>query len=96
METSPARILAVRGDSMRPLLKAGDLILVRRAALSELSPGDLVVLMDWRGEGADCVVHRLFGRAGAGGSLRALTKGDANLLPDPPTPESGIVGAVAA
>lgn len=96
MKTAPSWTLAVRGDSMRFLLKAGDLILVRRAPLSELRAGDLAVVLDWREGPPEYVVHRLLGRRRRGGALFAVTKGDANLLPDPLSPESAVVGVVEA
>ena len=93
---APSWTLAVRGDSMRFLLKAGDLIQVRRAPLVELRAGDLAVVLDWREGPPEYVVHRLLRRSRRGGALFAVTKGDANLLPDPPSPESAVVGVVAA
>src|SRR3569832_1161149 len=96
VERAPSWTLAVRGDSMRSLLKAGDLILVRRGALADMRAGDLAVVLDWRGGPPEFVVHRLRGRIRRGGELFAVTKGDANLLPDPPSPESAVVGFVEA
>ncbi|NNN05630.1 MAG: hypothetical protein HKL90_06995 [Elusimicrobia bacterium] len=81
---------------MRFLLKAGDLIRVRHAPLSELRSGDVVVLLDWRPGPPEYVVHRLLGRLRRGGAHYAVTKGDANLLPDPLSPESAVVGVVDA
>ena len=81
---------------MRFLLKAGDRILVRRALLSELRPGDLAVVLDWRGGPPEYVVHRFLGRRRRAGVLCAVTKGDANLLPDPLSPEPAVVGVVEA
>lgn len=96
MEPAQSWTLAVRGDSMRFMLKAGDLIRVRRAPLSELRAGDLAIVLDWRAGPPEYVVHRLLGRIRRRGALFAVTKGDANFLPDPLTPASAVVGAVDA
>lgn len=81
---------------MRFLLKAGDLIRVRRAALRELRSGDVIVVLDWRPGPPEYVVHRLLGRFYWRGDFYAVTKGDANLLPDPLSPASAVVGVVDA
>jgi len=38
------RVVTVHGDSMRPTLAPGDRLLVRRAALSRVRSGDIIVL----------------------------------------------------
>ncbi|MEQ1920592.1 MAG: S24/S26 family peptidase, partial [Elusimicrobiota bacterium] len=96
MEPARSWTLAVRGDSMRALLKAGDLIRVRRAPLAELRAGDLAILLDWRVGPPEYVVHRLLGRIRRGGVLCAVTKGDANFLTDPLSPDASVVGVVDA
>ncbi len=96
-ETSPLEWpLLVRGDSMRPLLRPGDAILVRRRGLSQMRLGDLVVALDWAGLKPDYVVHRLWARRRQGQGLKAWTRGDANLWPDRAVAEHAVVGCVVA
>ncbi|MBI5623735.1 MAG: right-handed parallel beta-helix repeat-containing protein [Elusimicrobia bacterium] len=89
-------VLRVSGDSMRFLLKPGDVILAQRAPLPELESGEAVVLIGWKGAVPSYVVHRLLGKWRSGGRLVGLTKGDANILPDRPLPEGSFAGRVLA
>ncbi len=88
--------LSVRGESMRFLLKAGDAVLVERARLEDLRPGDLAVLLEWKDSEPAYVVHRLLASVRWKGIRYALTKGDSNLWPDRPTAASSVVGRAAA
>jgi signal peptidase I len=45
-------VVTVSGESMRPALASGDRVLVRRAALSQLQPGQVVVIEKPAGDGA--------------------------------------------
>jgi len=88
-------ILTVRSASMEPALRAGDLIVVRPAAIEDIDEGDVVLFTS----GGDSVptVHRvagvnhlelqvrdpLTGTVDVSTDYRLVTQGDANDLPDP-------------
>lgn len=67
--------------SMRPLLNVGDEIGVKKAAVSEVRVGDIIV---WRSShyAVPLVVHRVICKQRKDGEYRCLTKGDSNLLWD--------------
>ena len=78
-------IATVAGPSMQPTLQAGDQVLVRRASLASLRPGQIVVIErpetdgtwssgppDWPGGGREWLIKRLAAVPGdpdAGGNL---------------------------
>ncbi len=77
--------LIVVSGSMEPALSPGDMILIRRE--SEYREGDVICFRD----DGDFVTHRLVGRTADG----AVTKGDANNIPDPePVRPEQIAGRV--
>lgn len=77
----------VTGESMRPALRSGDLVLVGRG--QRVDVGEIALL---RTERHGPVLHRVVG-VEPGGALR--TKGDANRTPDASaTPESLVSGPV--
>jgi hypothetical protein len=79
----------VRGQSMLPLLRPGDSVLVAHGA--PLVPGDVLV---YRREG-QLVAHRLI-RPAAGEGRACLAQGDNLLEPDAPVEADEIVGRVIA
>jgi hypothetical protein len=81
---------------MRCLFKPGDVLLVERARLADITLGDVVVLLDWKGDRPRYIVHRLLWRRQRGGTLHGLIRGDANILPDPLVPETSVAGRVIA
>lgn len=80
--------LQVVGDSMAPLLRAGDAVLVRPVPPQALHPGDLVAVR--RGE--QVITHRLIGREAGGWR----TKGDNRHALDPPVAAGALLGRVVA
>ena len=72
-------LFLVTGESMRPTLRQGDLVLGAPVCAALLKRGDIVVFTD--GEGRR-VIHRVVGTR----PLR--TQGDNRLAPDPPVPPS--------
>lgn len=86
--------LEVQGDSMGPALKPGDRLLVREARLEDLRPGEIVVTVGWRG--GNFVAHRFLALWPPFAGRRGVSKGDANLLPDPLFLPSGLVGRATA
>lgn len=96
-EASAARPyrLRVTSESMLPLLRPGDELVVQPGLPPDLRRGDLVVLdadPSAAPEGWLPVTHRIVGR-GPGGWL---TKGDHNRSLDPPLPERAILGRAIA
>ena len=84
--------LAVTGASMLPSIWPGDVLEVHRQALSEISPGD-VVLCERQG---GFLAHRVVGKvAGPKGTL-LITRGDALRAPDEPVSTEELVGGVTA
>lgn len=82
------RATVVAGDSMRPSLRAGDVVVYQRPGAVPPRPGRLLVVRDPARAGG-LLTHRLVG-AGRDG-LR--TKGDANAVADSvPVPPADVVG----
>lgn len=80
--------LPVASASMRPLMEAGDNIVVAHASTPGLRLGDIVV---YEREGL-CYAHRLLRR----GPGFLIAKGDATLHPDAPFTEEQLIGKVVA
>jgi len=70
------RVLVDRGDSMRPALRAGDLLIDRSAAPERVAVGEIVTFDDLsRGRS---VTHRVVARRHVGSRVDFVTRGDAN------------------
>jgi hypothetical protein len=80
--------LTVTGDSMKPLLRAGDVVEVERVPPDDLCAGDIVVVQ----RQGEFVTHRLLGVDEHGWH----THGDRTRSPDAPVTAADIVGRVAA
>ncbi len=76
------RPLIDHSDSMRPAVRAGDLLITRTAAATSIHPGDIVTFSD-RALRGKLVTHRVLLRRASGTRIDFLTRGDAN-----PTSES--------
>lgn len=72
-------LAAVRGNSMYPLLKEGDIIIVKRPGPNEIAVGDIIVYRSVRG---GLIVHRVVGVTKVDGDYFFRTKGDNNPLED--------------
>jgi signal peptidase I len=81
----------VQGGSMRPLVRGGDVLEVRRAELATLRTGDIAVFARAGG----LFAHRVIGRAQRGGEAVLITKGDAFPEPDAPVCAEELLGRVA-
>ena len=88
----PATYVAVRGSSMQPLYRAGDLVVTRSSA--GYAVGDVVAYRVPSGEVGEghIVLHRIVGEDGAGGYV---VKGDNNTFADPWTPHPADVAGKA-
>jgi len=80
----------LKGSSMQPFLKTGDLITFEETDLTHLKPGDILV---FKPKGKDySVVHRLIKIQITERSTRIITKGDNNLDYDTTFSNSEIIG----
>ena len=80
----------VTSGSMAPLVRAGDVIIVRKAPTDRLVPGDVVVM---NSDGA-MIVHRLLRKRRSRQGLLLVTKGDLHSRKDSPWNASEYVGRV--
>jgi len=81
----PARFW-VTSNSMHPLLLIGDAVVVETVLHSNIRTGDVLVLQ----RDLDYLTHRFIGKSGK----KWFTKGDNNVLPDPPFSLKEIIGKV--
>lgn len=61
-------------DSMRPELRAGDVVWLRDVAARDVARGDVVAFA----RGDDAILHRVVALEARGGGLAVVTRGDAN------------------
>ncbi len=71
--TSPMAV--VRGMSMLPLFREGDVVFLVHKAPEEIKVGDIIVYRSLRGH---LIIHRVIAIIDVGGSLEYITKGDNN------------------
>jgi len=82
-------LAVVSSSSMEPVLHVGDLLITR--GFKEYKVGDIVVYR----RGGEYIVHRIIRIESFNGSIRYVTKGDANSFPDfPPVNKSDVEGKV--
>jgi len=89
--------LRVFGTSMAPSILPGDLILIRRASLQEISPGDVVLFL----QKGRLFVHRVVDRKVAATAecpeeSCLITRGDRLRHEDPPVSSSELLGRVVS
>jgi signal peptidase I len=82
-----------RGWSMRPLVRDGDVLLVRPAGNGEIAVADIVL---YRSPRRGIVVHRVVGIRRDGHERVLSVKGDAARRPDPAVLESHVAGKIVA
>lgn len=80
----------VYGVSMRPWLRNGDEVMVRREAPSRMRIGDVLVCA----RAGTLIAHRVVRRSSRGGKLLLITKGDAFPDSDSPVAEREVLGRV--
>jgi len=76
---SSSPIAVVRGYSMYPLLREGDIVFAYRPEPSHIKEGDIIV---YRGVRGNLIIHRVVGVRVVGNAYYYVTKGDNNPLPD--------------
>jgi len=79
----------VGSGSMQPVLRVGDVVMVRTVPAQSVAVGDII---RYRKEGVD-VIHRVVAIKNEGG-LQFVTKGDANNAEDTPVPAEALRGKV--
>lgn len=84
-------MMRVRGSSMLPWIKAGDIALIRRADINCLRCGDVVLFK----RESRLFVHRLVEKHGTREEARFLAKGDAHPRPDGMVDRDLVLGRVA-
>lgn len=91
-EGLPCRV-PIRGRSMEPLIRDGEVVTVSPDLSSPLRPGEIVVV---QAESGELLCHRLVTVGGGRQGTWVQTWGDAALLPDLPLPGSAVLGRVVA
>lgn len=89
----------VRGDSMEPVLYAGDVILLKSASISEVSSGDIVAYRipdpSFTDGNAIIILHRVLRAESHDGQRFLLTKGDNSTIDPWPVTSSLVEGKLA-
>ncbi len=80
------------GLSMRPSIRGGEWIVVRRASADEIAVGDVVIYQ----AGNAFVAHRVIRRRRQGGRVLFTVKGDAHLAAEGEIPAEAVVARVVA
>jgi len=80
------------GSSMIPSIWPGEILLVRRVAIAEVCPGEVVLAE----RGGKLFAHRVVEVRGEGSGARIVTQGDALAASDPEISEAELLGRVAA
>lgn len=80
----------VTSDSMAPLIRSGDQIVIVHANSDDLAPGEIVVIS----VANDLIVHRYWKTSQIAGELFLLTRGDRLADFDPLLAKSSLVGLV--
>jgi signal peptidase len=76
------RPLVDHSDSMRPAIRAGDLVITRSQPATSIRRGDIVSFHD-PGRHGELVTHRVEAVQPGGRQIDFLTRGDANRAPEP-------------
>ena len=89
--------LRVYGTSMLPTILPGDFVLIHRATVNEISPGEIVLYLQ-RGR---LFVHRVVDRkemaaSSVSGELHLITRGDRLRHNDPPVSSLELLGRVVS
>ncbi|MCX7670613.1 MAG: hypothetical protein N2439_11145 [Anaerolineae bacterium] len=87
----------VTGRSMRPFLRGGETVIVRRVAVAQVRPGDLLLCRQNVSGTERWLLHRVVAiYRHPGGPTLIQTHGDALLAPDTPVGEDQVLGRVCA
>lgn len=89
------RVLSVQTGSMKPVLKPGDAVLVKKMPAREYNPGDVITFINPANR-TQTITHRIVERTDGIKRSIFMTKGDANRAADSPISENLIVGKQVA
>lgn len=81
------------GNSMKPLIREGDLAETRRTTYKQLRIGD-IILAKTAHLSSGLIMHRIIGKHRQNGHAYLVTQGDAARYPDPPIYVEDILGKV--
>lgn len=91
-------VAVVKGNSMLPLLREGDIVFIVKANPSEIKEGDVIVF--WTPNNATLIIHRVIKVMWSKNTAYYITKGDNNPFEDKyysiGVPYSKVVGKVAS
>lgn len=93
LQSGAAVRIQVTGSSMRPIIRSGDLVLIRKVSAPNLHRGDIVWFINTDGK---YMAHRILHKQVRAGKVYFHTKGDAQVEYDPWTPADKIVGKIYA
>ena len=92
LNKGPSLRVKVTGMSMRPFLRGGEIVTIRKVPHFSLKTGDLILFKDSRDFP---VIHRIIKKKKSSGNKKTFqTKGDAVILSDEPVTYSQILGKV--
>ena len=84
--------LTINSNSMTPLLRQGDEIIIESVTLEQLEPGDILTLTT----DSYLLTHRYWGQEQQEGNTYLITRGDQPLVFDPLWPTAALMGRVLA
>lgn len=91
-------VAVVKGNSMLPLLREGDVIFIVKSSPHEIKEGDIIVF--WTPDNAMLIIHRVIKIVKTDNTPHYVTKGDNNPFKDAyypvGVPYSKVVGKVAS
>ncbi|MFA5339868.1 MAG: S24 family peptidase [Candidatus Omnitrophota bacterium] len=83
--------LCARGDSMGPLIKEGDIVVIRPSTFKEIKIGDIAVF----GVKGKLCAHRLIMKLAKGGRHLLVTKSDRTYMADAPFRHKDLFGKIS-
>ncbi len=89
--TNQVFLAVVEGRSMEPLLQTGDIVIVHKVKINDLSLNDIIV---YEKNDGSLVIHRVIGIRNKSDYIIIVTKGDNNVFPDPPIRADQVIGRV--
>lgn len=88
LQQGQAPQLEVTSNSMAPLLRRGDKVILEAVTPEQLTRGDVITLVSPK----VIMTHRYWGTTSGQASIRLLTRGDRPLVLDEPWPLEAIIG----
>ena len=89
LQDTPCMRFRVRGSSMYPAIRNGDVIWVHSCDAEGLAVGEIAFI---KSNAGTALVHRIIARKSCRGQFWLVTKGDARLAPDGPVDAGQVIG----